>query len=608
MPTTQATFDVHDILNPDSLAMRISDMWFQWKLGKTRAEGLWQEVRDYIFATDTSTTANRTNGWMNSTTTPKLCQIRDNLHANYMSSLFPKRKWLTWEAAGAEGVDQEKRKTITSYIEDKVRLSGFRQTMGQLVYDYIDYGNCFAGVEHINERRLDEVGQEQRGYYGPKVYRISPADIVFNPRATSFRESPKIVRSVLTMGDMTRLVEDDPTNEYLSSILEEIKDIRSKIAELDPSEYDKLAAFQADGFDNYLQYLQSGSVEILDFYGDFYDADKGVLHRNCVISVVDRTKVIRNITNPNWMRHPHIYHVGWRERPDNLWAMGPLDNLVGMQYRIDHLENMRADAFDMMAYPMIKIKGEMHDFSYSPGEKLYVGEEGDVSFVHPDTTILQADFQIQTLERKMEELAGAPREAMGIRSPGEKTAFEVQKLDNASSRIFQNKIQHFEEVFEEEVLNGMLEIGRRQIDGIDTIRVFNEQINVEKFIDITPSDLTASGRLVPVAARHFAEKAEIIQNLNMIMNSAIGQDPGIRVHLSGKVLAKLTEEVLGLEQQKLFGDNIQVLENAETQRLAQAAQEQVQVESQTPAGGAIIEDDDGGEVEEIEEEEEERDL
>ena len=48
--------------------------------------------------------------------------------------------------------------------------------------------------------------------------------------------------------------------------------------------------------------------------------------------------------------------AGWRPRPDNLYAMGPLDNLVGMQYRIDHLENLKSDVFDQIAYPILKIR------------------------------------------------------------------------------------------------------------------------------------------------------------------------------------------------------------------------------------------------------------
>ena len=47
----------------------------------------------------------------------------------------------------------------------------------------------------------------------------------------------------------------------------------------------------------------------------------------------------------------------------------------------------------------------------------------------------------------MEMLAGAHREAMGIRSAGEKTAFEVQSLMTAAGRNFQPKTAPFERLF-----------------------------------------------------------------------------------------------------------------------------------------------------------------
>ena len=55
--------------------------------------------------------------------------------------------------------------------------------------------------------------------------------------------------------------------------------------------------------------------------------------------------------------------------------MGPLDNLVGMQYRIDHLENLKADVFDQIAYPIIKIRGDVEDFDFEPAARIYMGEE-----------------------------------------------------------------------------------------------------------------------------------------------------------------------------------------------------------------------------------------
>ena len=85
---------------------------------------------------------------------------------------------------------------------------------------------------------------------------------------------------------------------------------------------------------------------------------------------------------------------------------------------MDHVENMKADIYDLTRYPVTKIKGFVEDFVWQPGEKIYVSEEGDVELVAPDVQALQANFEIQNLERLMEEMAGAPREAMGFRTPG----------------------------------------------------------------------------------------------------------------------------------------------------------------------------------------------
>src|SRR3546814_6463709 len=58
--------------------------------------------------------------------------------------------------------------------------------------------------------------------------------------------------------------------------------------------------------------------------------------------------------------------------------MGPLDDLVGMQYRIDHLENAKADAFDLMIQPPLKIVGDVEEFAWGPSAEIYCGEGGDV--------------------------------------------------------------------------------------------------------------------------------------------------------------------------------------------------------------------------------------
>ena len=299
-----------------------------------------------------------------------------------------------------------------------------------------------------------------------------------------------------------------------------------------------------------------------------------------MISVIDRSKVIRQQTNDNWLGTPPIRHVGWRIRQDNLWAMGPLDNLVGMQHRIDHLENARADAVDLIIHPVIKVKGDVDDFSYGPGERVYVSEEGDVEFMSPDTTFLQADVQIKMYEDKMEEMAGAPKQAMGLRTPGEKTAFEVQILENGANRVFDNKVSYFEEMFLEPLLNDMLELAVRNLNEVDTIRVLDDETQAVTFQKITSNDIRAKGVLRPIGARHFMQNANTLQNLTQLSQSGLGQNQLITSHFSGKRLALAVEQLLGLEKYKIFQPNIGLYEAAEL-RQVQASLDQAHAEEQT---------------------------
>jgi hypothetical protein len=248
--------------------------------------------------------------------------------------------------------------------------------------------------------------------------------------------------------------------------------------------------------------------------------------------------------------------------------MGPLDNLVGMQYRIDHLENLKADVFDQIAYPVMKIRGDVEDFDFAPGTRIYLGEEGDVGYLQPDATALQADLQIQLLENKMEEMAGAPRQAMGIRTPGEKTAFEVQSLQNSASRIFEHKTAHFERTFLEPILNAMLECGRRNMSTTNSLSMVDPSTGNTFFREISKEDIIGSGKISAIGARHFAERARRVQNLSQLYQLKLA-DPTVATHLSGKEFARIMSEELG--EPRLFGENIMITEQLETQQAAQEA-------------------------------------
>ena len=575
------TISIEDEMDKDRLATQIVDLHMEWDGYRAKWISASKEVHQYLFATDTSHTTNSTNGWKNSTHIPKLCQIRDNLHANYIAALFPHDRAIKWEGDDRSSATKKKRQAVEAYIQNKLRLSGFVTEVEKCIYDWIDYGNAFGIVEYEEETYEDgATGEEIVGYVGPRFRRISPLDITFNPVAASFKDTPKIIRSLATLGSLKKEIATNPEKGYLEEVFKKILEVRQRYAGADPSDVAKSDSFNIAGFSSYLDYFKSQTVELLDFYGDIYDEESGELLENQLITVVDRAYIIRKETNPSWIGSQNIGHVGWRIRQDNLYAMGPLENLIGMQYRIDHLENAKADGFDLIIHPVIKVRGEVEDFDYSPNARIFVGDEGEVEFMRPDTTLLNADTQIALYEQKMEEMAGAPKQAMGFRTPGEKTAFEVQILENGANKVFLNKTSYFERNFLEPILNSMLEVGRRLMGPSEALRQVDEDFNVLAFKTITREDITAKGKLRPIGARHFARNANLLQNLVQISNTPLIQSPTVAPHFSGKKIAKLVEELLDMERYELVRENVAIEETLETQKLAQTAS--MQLEEQNP--------------------------
>lgn len=565
----------------DNIAKNIAHTWHTFNTQRFPKIEAWKELRNYVFATDTTTTTNKSLPWKNSTTLPKLCQIRDNLHSNYISALFPNDEWLKWEAYSQNDAQKQKVEAIEAYMSTKTRESHFRREISKIVYDYIDYGNAFATVEFEGSYALRGDGNRVARYIGPVARRISPLDIVFNPIASSFQDSWKIVRSMHNIGELKKMGEEQPENAWLQNALKQRDKLMAHMNAYGIEDADKAEGIQIDGFGNYTEYLQSGYVEFLTFYGDYHSTDTGEYMGDQIITVVDRMWVINQRPYDSWLGHAPIYHVGWRTRPDNLWAMGPLDNLVGMQYRIDHLENLKSDAMDLAVLPPVVVKGEVEQFQWAPGVEIHVDENGDVTELARNVQwVLQADNNIDRLEMRMEQYAGAPREAMGIRSPGEKTAFEVRELQNAAGRIFQEKLNHFELEMLEPLLNAMLETGKRNMDAADWVRVLDNDLGVQSFMEITKEDITASGVLRPIGARHFAAQAQMVQNLTSLSNTPVWQQ--IAPHISSVQLAKMTEDLLGFRRYQLFRPNVAVAENADTQRLAAQTQEDLAVEQTLP--------------------------
>ncbi len=565
--------------NADDSAKEIGGLWDLWNQKRDPWIQEILEVRNFIFATDTSTTSVGDLDWKNKTTLPKICQIRDNLHANYISALFPNENWVRWEGNSVEDEEKQKKAAIEGYIATKARQSNLRDTESQLLLDYIDTGNAFSTNQYVKEYDYDPLtGDEIKGYRGPKVFRIDPLDIVFNPVAPEFHESVKIVRKIMGIGEVSKLAE---TEEIWKVALGKSSAIRRTSGNYSRTDWNRAVGFSVDGFGDLREYYGSQYVEVLVFEGDVWDVKTAVLEENMQIIVIDRSITVVKRKIPHPMGKRRINHVGWRKRPSNLYSMGPLANLVGMQYRIDHLENLKADAQDLMVHPPLVIKGDVDPFAWSPNCQIRISEDGDVTELGLNFGgVTSANSEIALLEQRMEEYAGAPKQAMGIRTPGEKTAFEVQSLDNAAGRIFQEKTENFEINQLEPELNSMLATAIREGDVEETVRTFNSELGLNTFLEVTSNDLSASGTIRPIGARHFGQQAQLLQNLSGMANGPLWNS--INMHFSGKQLAKLLEDSLQLDKYQIVRPFIALIEAQEAQELGNVLQDEGKNDEATP--------------------------
>lgn len=565
--------------NADDAAKEIGYLWDQWNQKRDPWIQEIQEVQNYIFATDTSTTTVDPLGWKNKTTIPKLTQIRDNLHANYISALFPNDNWVRWEGDSNDDSTKKKKQAIQGYIGTKTKQSNFRDVISALVYDYIDCGVCFSTNQYEREVTYNpKTGKEIRGYTGPKTYRIDPRDIVFNPVAPEFYMAPKIIRKIMGIGEIAKLAE---TDDEWAEALNKSNGLRSASGNYSRTDWNKAVRFDVDGFGDLREYYGSKYVEVLTFEGDIWDTDSETLEEDMQIVVIDRSITVKRQNIPHPLGKRRINMAGWRKRQNNLYAMGPLANLVGMQYRIDHLENLKADALDLMVHPPLKIKGDVDPFIWAPNEQILISEDGDVEELGMNLSgVAAANNEIAILEQRMEEYAGAPKQAMGIRTPGEKTAFEVQQLDNASGRIFQEKTDNFEINIIEPELNSQLATAIDEGDVAEVVSTFDDEVGASIFLNVSTKDLQATGTIRPIGSRHFGQQAQLVQNLAGIMNGPMAEK--VNPHISGKALATLLEDSLQISKYGLVRPFIGITEMQEAQEYAGTLQQEGQIDAATP--------------------------
>ena len=112
-------------------------------------------------------------------------------------------------------------------------------------------------------------------------------------------------------------------------------------------------------------------------------------------------------------------------------------------------------------------------------------------------------------------------------------------------------------------------------------KVMDDDYGVVDFLSVTKEDLTARGKLRPIGARHYATRAQLMQNMLGVFNSPVGQM--IAPHISAKKLANMVEEYMGFEKFDFMKDNAMLFEQAEMEKLKMQIQQDLQEAQAAPS-------------------------
>ncbi len=580
MTTNTTGGSVLTVASIDEVAKRITEMWATYNNERTVALALSEEVKRYVYATDVETTSAEVQPFKNRTHQPKLAQIYDRLLAQLWQATLGQAEFFEFE--GNSPADKAKAKAITAWVRTKLEQKKFRQTIGKdLLMDYVQTGNCFANVDYIVERDSNSIVT----YKGIEVVRLNPLDFVFNSRAKSFSKAAKMHREFIHVSELAMLPTKFPAGGFdVVKIKEAVATRQTTVAD-DWADLLKEQSIVSDGLGSWKDYFRQDYVEVIIYRGDVFNPDTLETQANRIVYVVDRVHVIRNEPNKAPVGFDGTHQAVWRLRPDSLWGQGALDNIVGLQYRIDHLENLKADAFDLVVNPPLVIQGEEitePEEGYAPRAVYYVPSDGKIGFLVPDTNVLNVNNEIATYHKLMEDFAGVPsNEALGYRSKGEKTAFEVDTLVSNQSISFIERAKNFELMLEN-MLKEMFNLMLINYDGADYVMITNDITGQEELAKLSQEDVRATGRFIAIGSRKYDERNRKVQQYQQYLTN-VGQIPSVSAHISGLKIAEAFSQLLEFDE-GTYEPFIGIKEQVEIQVVAQQYQQQIGGQSQQAQG------------------------
>ena len=176
------------------------------------------------------------------------------------------------------------------------------------------------------------------------------------------------------------------------------------------------------------------------------------------------------------------------------------------------------------------------------------------------------------------EAVGLPSDVLGFRSPGEKTAFEVQNLTEGAFRGFIDHVAQWEQDCLEKVVADQLAVAYENYTSVEKVLVEDDD-GFLSTLEVTQDDLKANGTLLPMGARRFSRMLQQLAGIQSMSQTA----QLFAQHIDTYNLAKAIEQLSGLDDYDIIRRFAAVQEQGEMQKEQAMVEQDVVNEMSQPS-------------------------
>lgn len=465
--------------------------------------------------------------WRHKLTGAKAYEAVETVVGYLMAATFPNRDWFDLEPLEPYVDDNMTlARLIRKHITNKLDECGFKSQYAVFLRQLVITGTSVLALPWRNEearsyKRTREEGPDgpmylaeemlECCYDAPDIQVLDMFDCYVDPYSTDPNNSAFIRKVHKTKGELINLAKAGTYDLDPMDVVE-----ISQGTGYNTSSSRKYLLTSFEGVET-RTWSPADTVELIEFWGDYYDSDNGEYIKDCVITLLD-DKVIGYEENPYWCGKPFV--IGTYSRTGHTpYGFGGIQPILGLLHQLDIITNQRLDNLELNVNGMWTLRADgvlqPNEVYTEPGRVFLVGDHNDLQPLAPQNQMWTVTYQeAGLLEQTIDKSFGTGNyiSANQQRSGERVTAAEVAAVRDAGGNRLSTIHKHIEESVLYIFLAKLHSLVQQFTINPVKVRVAGEGADEYNYWELEPTDLNLPVKLRPIGSDNVIERKNYVQS------------------------------------------------------------------------------------------------